>query len=110
MADEFFGAIDASKTYTHHALARLFGVADKRGECSKFILRNLLHEGLPFVKVGRLYLVNGHIFNLWIQEHSIPWEAWHDPDTKSSGEELENNGSVAGTTNSVSRGAKRRST
>ncbi len=76
MADEHYGVIDGSKTYTHHAVARILGVSDTAGRCSKFILNSLLREGLPFKKIGRFYFINGQTFNLWIQGSSATWEAW----------------------------------
>ena len=80
--DEHAGVIDGNKTYTHHALARVLGVADSKSQCSRFILNNLLKAGLNFVPVGRQYFINGHDFNLWIQERSAPWEVWKPPTTK----------------------------
>ena len=110
MADETFGVIDSSKTYTHHAIARILGVADSRGECSKYILRNMLHDGLPFRKIGRLYFIAGLQFNLWIQETSAVWSAWKEPATKSSADEEEIDSSCDGTTTSAKSGARKRST
>lgn len=109
MADENFGVIDSSKTYTQHAVARILGVADTAGRCSQFVLNRLLKDGLPFKKVGKFYFINGQVFCLWIQEGSASWEAWTD-DIKSSDDEDEDDSSAAGMTTQPARGVKKRST
>jgi hypothetical protein len=109
MADENFGVIEANKSYTHHAIARVLGVADSSGRCSQFVLNRLLKEGLPFRKVGKFYFINGQVFCLWIQEGSASWEAWTE-DTKSSDVEDEADSFAGGTTNHSERGGKKRST
>lgn len=109
MADENFGVIESSKSYTHHAIARVFGVADSKGRCSQFVLNQMLKADLPFRKLGKFYVINGQVFNLWIQEGSAQWEAWSD-DTKLSDDEGEDDSLSGGGTTPPASGRKRRST
>ena len=106
--DENFGVIDGNKSYTHHAIARVLGVADRKGQCSRFVLRNLLKAGLCFVPVGRLYIVNGHNFNLWIQKRAAPWDTWKEHGKDSADEEGESVLFDAGGTPKLIRGRKPR--
>lgn len=77
--NEHFGVIESGKTYTHHAVARVLGLADTKGRCSQFVMNRLLRGGVPFCKVGRIYFISGQLFNLWVQENSSIWEGAATP-------------------------------
>jgi hypothetical protein len=72
--DERLGIFDDHKTYNQHSVARILGLADPQAECSKFVLRKLLHAGLPFAKVGRQFLISGKLLREWVESNSKTWD------------------------------------
>lgn len=83
--DEGYGVFDDRQVYTQHSIARILGLADAGGECSKFVLRKMLHAGLPFARVGRQFLVSGRLLNRWVEKNSSNWKELDDrPDGSTS--------------------------
>jgi hypothetical protein len=76
VGDDGLGIFDDRQVYNQHAIARLLGLSLADGECSKFVLRKLLHAGVPFARVGRQYLISGKILNQWVQQQSKTWDEW----------------------------------
>ena len=58
--------IDASKTYTHKALARILG-RDER-----WVVEKLIYGGLDFYTIGQTHFVSGHAFLLFIERNAQP--------------------------------------
>ncbi len=61
------GIFDASKAYSHKAIARILGKKER------WVIQEVLRDGLAHRKLGNLYMVAGHILVLWIERTSTEW-------------------------------------
>lgn len=65
---EIIGVVDATKTYTQKSLAETLGRKEK------WVFTNVIHEGCPYWKIGRIYFISGKSFQLFIEDSSVKWE------------------------------------
>lgn len=67
MSSPHDGIFDANSTYSHKAIGRMFGKSDR------WVREEILHN-VPHRKVGDLYLVGGHLLQLWVERGSSGWD------------------------------------
>lgn len=67
MASNFGGVIDSEKTYTQRSMAEILGREET------WVVDEIIHNGCPHRKLGRLYFVSGKSFQLFIETESERW-------------------------------------
>ncbi|MEM9351792.1 MAG: hypothetical protein AAGA92_02165 [Planctomycetota bacterium] len=62
------GIFDASKGYSHKAIARIIGRTER------WVIQQVIRDDVKFRKIGNLYMVSGHELILWIERTSDTWQ------------------------------------